>query len=74
MLYRKIECELKSWLDSSKKAILIDGARQVGKSTIVLQFLKAQNQEFVCFDLIKDKNVLDAFNTSSNADQLLLRL
>lgn len=74
MLYRKIECELKSWLDSSKKAILIDGARQVGKSTIVLQFLKAQNQEFVCFDLIKDKNVLDAFNTSSSADQLLLRL
>ena len=74
MLYRKIESDLKSWLDSSKKAILIDGARQVGKSTIVLQFLEAQNQEFVCFDLIKDKNVLDAFNTSSSADQLLLRL
>lgn len=74
MLYRKIESELKSWLDSSKKAILIDGARQVGKSTIVLQFLEEQKQDYVCFDLIKDKNVLDAFNASSNADQLLLRL
>lgn len=74
MLHRKIEVELMNWLSSSKKAILIDGARQVGKSTIILQFLQSQKQDFVAFDLIKDKNVLNAFNTSSNAKQLLLRL
>lgn len=41
MLKRKIISELESWLkNSKKKALLLKGARQVGKTTIVREFAK----------------------------------
>ena len=41
MLYRKFYDELVKWYHQEKKlALLIDGARQIGKTTLVRQFAK----------------------------------
>ncbi len=38
MLKRKITKEIKNWYENSSSALLIDGARQIGKTTIIQQF------------------------------------
>mgnify|MGYP003297341883 CR=1 FL=1 len=40
MLSRKIEKDIINWLENENKALLIDGARQVGKTYIVKEFGK----------------------------------
>ena len=35
MLHRKIETPIINWLKNENKALLIDGARQVGKTYII---------------------------------------
>jgi predicted AAA+ superfamily ATPase len=74
MLFRKAYNELNLWLKTYKTAILIDGARQVGKTTTVLNFLNKEYSNYVEFNLIRDIQVRDAFDTSINVSQLMLRL
>ena len=38
MLYRKSYEYIKQWYYNSEKALLIDGARQVGKTTLIRNF------------------------------------
>ena len=38
MLRRKIEKDIINWLKNDYKALLIDGARQVGKTYIIKEF------------------------------------
>lgn len=48
MLKRKIINELEAWKRTiANKALLIKGARQVGKTTVVRQFAKANYKKFV---------------------------
>lgn len=45
MLKEKIIKQLEEWVwEGAKKALLIKGARQIGKTTIVRQFAKAHYQ------------------------------
>ena len=32
MIYRKAESEIKDWIQNEKKALLVTGARQIGKT------------------------------------------
>ena len=48
MLKRKIINKLEAWKKTiANKALLIKGARQVGKTTVVRQFAKANYKNFV---------------------------
>ena len=48
MLKRKIISELEAWLqDGAKKALLLKGARQVGKTTTIRAFAKQHYKHFV---------------------------
>lgn len=53
MLKRKIIKQLEEWgREVAKKALLIKGARQIGKTTIVRQFAKTHYKNFIeinCF-------------------------
>lgn len=74
MLYRKSYDEIKKWYIESEKALLIDGVRQVGKTTLIRAFLQESKANFIEFNLLNDKLALDAFDTSTNADELLVKL
>lgn len=43
MLNRKIESLVDSWIKNDKKALLIDGARQVGKTYIIITVNDLEN-------------------------------
>lgn len=66
---RKIYDKLLDWKNhsSSEKALLVEGARRIGKSTIVEEFAKAEYKSYILIDFNDvSKVVLDAFNNYLN--------
>ena len=75
MLERKARRQFESWLAlSSNKALLVKGARQVGKSYLVNAFANDSFEHVVTFDLIADTSVRDSFSAARSADDLLMRM
>ena len=74
MLYRKITKDIQKWYQNSSTGLLIDGARQIGKTTIIEDFLIKNNIDFIELNLLENKLALEAFNTAINAKDLLFRL
>ena len=75
MLKRKIYDALVTWKNSSKgtTAMMIDGARRVGKSYIAEQFAKAEYKSYILIDFGRaPTDVLDLFvNDSADLDLFL---
>lgn len=75
VLYRKVYNKIKSWYNSSyKKSLLIEGARQIGKTYIIRKFLEENTKSFVEFNLFENDLAKHAFESATNAKELLLRI
>lgn len=74
MLVRKISREIEHWIDNSQKALIIYGARQVGKTYIVRSVLEARGEDYVEFNLIRDKSALEVLHGFTSVDDLILKL
>lgn len=73
MLKRKTEILLNDW-KNSKDALLITGARQVGKSYLVREFGKSNFQHFIEINLYEHKEFIPILEQSKNAADLLFRI
>ena len=73
MLERKIYNSLSDF-KKKNKALLITGARQVGKSFIAREYGKNNFEQVVEINFLKDKNAFKALQTVSNSKDILLRL
>ena len=75
MLKRKAYDQLLNWYNfQSNKALLVTGARQVGKTYLIREFLKANAKSFVEFNLFENDIAKEAFENSKTADELLLKI
>lgn len=75
MLKRKVMPKLDEWrLSPSKRALLVTGARQIGKTYIIREFAKSRYDNFVELNLALDATSKDIFNSSISAEEILLRL
>ncbi len=75
MIKRKIEKELQRFYESSdKKALLITGARQVGKTYIIRDFAGKHYDSVVEINFLQNKSAQSLFENAKNTDELLLRL
>lgn len=75
MLKRKIDSVFEDFLsDSSKKALLVTGARQVGKTYSVRQFGNSHFDSFVEFNFIKNEESRTIFQNVSDEKDILLRI
>lgn len=74
MLERKITKDIDWWYKNCKSSLLIDGARQVGKTTVIENYLKDNKIDYLELNLATNGVALDVFNTSKDAEQILLRL
>ena len=68
MLFRKVRTKIEQWINNDKEALLITGARQVGKSYIIKQTLKENNIDYIEFDLLNDPKILSVLNNAVNKD------
>lgn len=74
---RKIYKKMLEWKNESngKTALLIKGARRIGKSTIVEEFAKKEYSSYILIDFsIAPKEVHSLFNDLSDLNYLFLRL
>lgn len=74
---RKLYTELLQWKQDSNgaSALLIKGARRVGKSTLAKEFAKHEYDSFIAIDFAKcSKEVRDLFDDISDLDYIFMRL
>lgn len=74
MLHRKIEKKISEWINNSNKALLIDGARQVGKTYIIRKVLQDEKCEYVEFNLLKTPALVDLLAKSETVDDMIANL
>ncbi len=74
MLKRKVEEKLNFWLKNRKQALLVTGARQIGKSYSIKNFIKDKFDNVIAIDFSEMPNLIDAFALLDNSEDLLLRL
>ncbi len=74
MLIRKKEKEITEWIKNGKKALLVSGARQVGKTFLIRECLRKQQIEFVEFNLIEQPEIVGLLASAETVDDLILRL
>lgn len=75
MISRKIESELQHFSDDDrKKALLITGARQVGKTYIIREFGRQNFRSLVELNFLENTAAKELFKNAKNSKDLLLRL
>lgn len=77
MFKRKIYNQLLDWKNTSKgrTALLIEGARRVGKSTIVEEFAKEEYESYILIDFaFAPDNIQNLFRDISDLNYLFLQL
>ncbi len=77
MFKRKIYDKLLEWKKESdgKTALLVEGARRIGKSTVVEEFAKNEYETYILIDFsVASKTVRELFEDVSDLDYLFLQL
>lgn len=69
MLYRKIEKQIKDYLESSdNKVLLVEGARQVGKSYIIRHVCSAMYENYIEINMVEDRENSQSFATAKSVE------
>lgn len=74
MLKRKIDDRLSFWLHNRKQALLIDGARQIGKTHSIVNFVNNNFENVVRIDFSERIELIDVFARLTNSDDLIFRI
>jgi len=75
MLYRKMYDKLISWKNNkSRKALLVTGARQIGKTFLIREFGRQNFDNFVEINFITEPRAASIFMGNLNAETLIMNL
>ena len=74
MLKRKVEKDICKWIETSKKALLVYGVRQAGKTFVIKKCLEACGAEYVAFNLIEQPELVPIIETAIDMDELVMKL
>lgn len=76
MLWRKCQSELINWIKNDNKALMVTGARQIGKTYLIRNTLIDEKCDFVEFNLIEQPELIELFKgiTKDNCKSFLERL
>lgn len=77
MFERKIYNDIVSWHESlkiKKRALIIKGLRQIGKTTIVRKFCEEHYENVVCIDFMHNSSVKSLFDKDLNVNDLIISL
>jgi len=75
MLKRKAMVKMQAWLHSGgKTALLVDGARQTGKTTLIREFAKENFEQLAEINFLTMPDARNVFSGSLDADTIIERL
>lgn len=73
-LKRKSSAEIKSWLAGSNKALLVKGARQVGKTHLIRSVLEEAGSDYLEINLIETPEAVSVLEQAETTEDLILGL
>ena len=75
MLRRKIKSQFEAWKgEDGRKALLVTGARQVGKSYAIREFAQRSYKVFIEINLYEDSQAREALANAADAADLITRI
>ncbi len=74
MLKRALFENIEQWLEQDKQALLVTGARQIGKTYLIREVLNQHDCDYVELNFIEQPELISFFEESKNASELLMRL
>ena len=73
MLKRKIDNRIQDFYKTTNKALLVTGARQIGKTYSIRQF-GTHFKSFIEVNFVEIPQAVEAFRTAGSSEDILLRL
>ena len=73
-MYRKDSIIIEEWLKSSNKALLVTGARQIGKTWLIREEIAKSGYTKFEVNFIDQPNLVDYLNAKMSADEFLVKL
>ena len=74
MIKRKIEKQIRDFFRKDRKALLITGARQVGKTYIIREVGKATFDSFIEINFLENRTAQSLFENAKSSADILLRI
>jgi len=74
LIKRKAEKKIKDWIKGSNKALLVSGARQVGKTYSIRRCLTEAKCNYLEINLIEQPDLIPVFEQSMSVDDLIINL
>lgn len=73
-MYRKESIAIKEWLKTSNKALLVTGARQIGKTWLIRDEIDKSGFKRFEINFIDQPNMVDYLNAEMSAEDFLIKL
>ena len=73
-MYRKYEKRIQNWMENSRKALLIYGARQVGKTYLIREMLKRNGITYSEYNLLEREDILEYLKSEKDSAEIMKRL
>ena len=74
MLKRKIDNRLNRWIKDSKKALILSGARQVGKTYSIRNALEKNGCNYIEINLVEKPEFIPVLSNSVSVDDMIINL
>lgn len=74
MIERKIEKRIREFFQKDKKALLVTGARQVGKTYSIRKVGKAEFESFIEINFLENRTAQSLFENAKSSADILLRI
>lgn len=74
MLNRKAEEKIKRWIRNSTNALMVSGARQVGKTFSIRRCLEEEGCNFLEINLIENPELIPVIEKSMSVDDLIINI
>lgn len=74
MLYRKAKTAIESWFKESRNALLVTGARQVGKTWLIREFLKECGCDYIEINLIEEPELIPVLEKAGSVEDLIISI
>ena len=74
MLKRKIDVFLEEWKNREHNPLIIKGARQIGKTTSIMEFAKKNYESVIEINFISNPEYIQIFKSGFNVDSIILEL
>lgn len=74
MLRRHLKSDIENWIGNGRDALLITGARQIGKTYLIRECLRESGVHYVELNFIERPELKELFSNARSTDDIMMRL